>query len=50
MNHAAEFAQGYWSFLGPGDEEKCFFKPQWKWNATAWKMAVDFRKIGHPVL
>ena len=53
MNHAQEFTQSLWAFLGPGDGEKwyaaCLHQPQGKRNATAEKMAGAFRQSGHPV-
>ena len=45
-DHAKKFQRGHWSFLGPGDEEKCYgtcnYKSEGKWNQQVNQM-IEFR-------
>ena len=47
------FAQGHWSFLGPGSEKEWYgthtYKPHGKWDRVAEDMMLNFSESGHPV-
>ena len=47
------FAQGHWSFLGPGSQKKWHgthtYKPKGKWDRVAEDMMLNFSECGHPV-
>ena len=51
--NARKFAQGHWSFLGPGSEKKwCgthVFKPNGEWDDVAAILMINFSESGHPV-
>ena len=50
---ARKFAQGHWSFLGPGSEKKWngthVYKTNGEWDEVADVMIVNFSEGGHPV-
>ena len=51
--YAKKFSQGYWMFLGPGDEKewhgKSKYPPEEKWESVASQMVQRFKETGHPV-
>ena len=51
-DYARKFAQGHWSFLGPGSEKRwCgthVYKPNGDWDDVAFLM-INFSESGHPV-
>ena len=48
-----KFAQGHWSFLGPGSEKKWYgthvYTPNGESDDVADVMMINFRESGHPV-
>ena len=52
-DYARKFAQGHWSFLGPGSEKKWYgthvYKPNGELDEVADIMIVNFSEGGHPV-
>ena len=52
-DYARKFAQGHWSFLGPGSETNWYgthtYKPIGEWDDVADIMITDISKSGHPV-
>ena len=51
--YAPRFAQGHWSFLGPGSEKKWYGthvnKPDGECDKSAEGMMLNFAESGHPV-
>ena len=51
-NYAMRFSEGYWTFLGPGSEEKRYgssnHAQKGQWNCVAAKMVQRFKETGHP--
>ena len=49
---ARKFAEGHWSFLGPGSENKWYgthvYKPNGKWVDVADILMINFSESGHP--
>ena len=52
-SYAKKFSQGYWAFLGPGDEKKWYGKakyfPEGKWSSVASQMVQRCKETSHPV-
>ena len=50
---AGKFPRGYWSFLGPGSEEKWYGtytdRTDGSWNQSAENMMANFSGSGHPI-
>ena len=51
--YARRFANGHWSFLGPGSETKWYgthtYKPNEEWDNVAEIMMINLCESGHPV-
>ena len=52
-DYARKFAQGHWSFLGPGSEKKWYgthvYTPNGEWDDVADMMMINLSESGHPV-